>query len=267
MKNTHTSRRRLAVGAIAAGLLLAACGGGDDDANSATPVVVAADGAAPDDGDAPADDATADEAAASDEVLALEFAACMRDEGIDWPDPTTGADGSIDLFGGEAPASIATDASDAVIEAARNLAGLEGAMSTEFDPQTPHPVVGLITEWQDASGSTEERSEASDMGGTMRLGVYTCHLTPGTKAAAAYRQAGREMGSDPPFRFVTASLHVDYLRPTPLGVPLEIRGRVEEIKGKKVVVSETLSANGEVCAKGRVVAVRMPADMLKGKDR
>ena len=52
----------------------------------------------------------------------------------------------------------------AVIEAARNLAGLEGAMSTEFDKDTPHPVVGLITEWQDAAGSTEERSEDSEMG-------------------------------------------------------------------------------------------------------
>jgi CTP synthase len=61
----------------------------------------------------------------------------------------------------------------AVIEAARNLAGLEGAMSTEFDKDTPHPVVGLITEWQDAAGSTEERSEESDMGGTMRLGAQS----------------------------------------------------------------------------------------------
>ena len=128
MKTTHTSRRRLAVGAIAAGLLLAACGGGDD-ANSATPVVVAADGAAPDDGDAPDDDATADAATASDEELALQFAACMRDEGIDWPDPITEADGSIDLFGGQAPASIAADASDEVIEAAAETCGpiIEGA--------------------------------------------------------------------------------------------------------------------------------------------
>jgi acyl-CoA thioesterase FadM len=69
------------------------------------------------------------------------------------------------------------------------------------------------------------------------------------------------MSSEPPLRYVTASLHVDYLRPTPMGVPLEVRGRVEEISGKKVVVSETLSANGEVCAKGRVVAVRMPEGM------
>jgi CTP synthase len=56
----------------------------------------------------------------------------------------------------------------AVIEAARSLAGLEGAMSTEFERSTPHPVVGLITEWQTASGDVEQRNERSDLGGTMR---------------------------------------------------------------------------------------------------
>ena len=74
----------------------------------------------------------------------------------------------------------------AVIEAARNLAGLKGAMSTEFDPDTPHPVVGLITEWQDASGSTEERSEASELGGTMRLGGQDVTLLEGSLAATSY---------------------------------------------------------------------------------
>ncbi len=74
----------------------------------------------------------------------------------------------------------------AVIEAARNLAGLAGAMSTEFDPDTPHPVVGLITEWQDASGATEERSEESDLGGTMRLGGQEIQLVEGSLAARAY---------------------------------------------------------------------------------
>ena len=74
----------------------------------------------------------------------------------------------------------------AVIEAARNLAGLEGAMSTEFDPDTPHPVVGLITEWQDASGVTEERSEESELGGTMRLGGQDVRLVEGSLAARSY---------------------------------------------------------------------------------
>ena len=74
----------------------------------------------------------------------------------------------------------------AVIEAARNMAGLEGAMSTEFNPDTPHPVVGLITEWQDASGLTEERSEESEMGGTMRLGGQDVTLVEGSLAARSY---------------------------------------------------------------------------------
>ena len=70
------------------------------------------------------------------------------------------------------------------------------------------------------------------------------------------------MDTLPAFRFVTASLHVDYLKPTPLGVPLEVRGRVKEIKGRKVVVSATLLANGQVCARGEVVAVQMPEHFL-----
>ena len=98
--------------------------------------------------------------------------------------------------------------------------------------------------------------------GGLIASLIDCHGT-GTAAAAAYREEGREMSSDPPLRYVTASLHVDYLRPTPMGVPLEVRGRVEEISGKKVVVSETLSAGGKICAKGRVVAVRMPENMLR----
>jgi acyl-coenzyme A thioesterase PaaI-like protein len=89
------------------------------------------------------------------------------------------------------------------------------------------------------------------------------HCT-GTAAAASYRAAGRDMDTEPPFRFVTASadfspaLHVHYLRPTPLGVPLEIRARVTELKGRKVVMQATLSAQGQVCAQGEVVAVQMP---------
>ena len=74
----------------------------------------------------------------------------------------------------------------AVIEAARNMAGLEGAMSTEFDKDTPHPVVALITEWQDVTGEVEQRDEASDMGGTMRLGAQQVSLVEGTLAAQMY---------------------------------------------------------------------------------
>ena len=74
----------------------------------------------------------------------------------------------------------------AVIEAARNLAGLEGAMSTEFDKETPHPVVALITEWQTDAGAVEQRDEESEMGGTMRLGAQPIKLIDGSLAATSY---------------------------------------------------------------------------------
>jgi acyl-coenzyme A thioesterase PaaI-like protein len=98
--------------------------------------------------------------------------------------------------------------------------------------------------------------------GGLIASLIDCHGT-GTASAAAYRAAGRDMGTDPPLRFLTASLHVDYLRPTPLGVPLEVRASVKEIKGRKVVVSATLSAQGEVCAQGEVIAVQMPEQMVR----
>lgn len=100
--------------------------------------------------------------------------------------------------------------------------------------------------------------------GGLIASLIDCHGT-GTAAAAAYREAGREPGTEPPFRFVTASLSVRYLRPTPMGVPLEVRGSVLEIKGRKVVVKATVSACGEVCATGEVVAVQMPENMVPGR--
>ena len=74
----------------------------------------------------------------------------------------------------------------AVIEYARNMAGLENANSTENDKATPHPVIGLITEWRTASGEVERRSEDSDLGGTMRLGLQEQRLKPGTLARELY---------------------------------------------------------------------------------
>jgi acyl-coenzyme A thioesterase PaaI-like protein len=101
--------------------------------------------------------------------------------------------------------------------------------------------------------------------GGLIASLIDCHST-GTAAAAAYRLAGREMDSLPAFRFLTASLHVDYLRPTPIDAELEVRASVKEIKGRKVVLNCTLSARGEICARGEVVTVQMPehlgADML-----
>ena len=74
----------------------------------------------------------------------------------------------------------------AVIEFARNVLGWSEANSTEFDKNSPHPVVGLISEWQDADGSVEQRTEDADIGGTMRLGAQECQLLPGTLVHASY---------------------------------------------------------------------------------
>ncbi|MBO1254169.1 CTP synthase [Alteromonas sp. 5E99-2] len=75
----------------------------------------------------------------------------------------------------------------AYIEYARNVAKMENANSSEFDPKTPYPVVGLITEWLESDGSTETRDQNSDLGGTMRLGKQLCHLLPDTKVHEAYQ--------------------------------------------------------------------------------
>ncbi len=80
----------------------------------------------------------------------------------------------------------------AVIEFARHVCGLTGANSTEFDPDTPHPVVGLITEWHDREGRIEKRDLRSDLGGTMRLGAQRCPIVPGTLAASAYGDSVNE---------------------------------------------------------------------------
>jgi CTP synthase len=74
----------------------------------------------------------------------------------------------------------------ALVEYARNVCKLEGAHSTEMNATTPHPIIGLITEWQNADGSTEQRTESSDMGGTMRLGAQPCHLEDDCKIRGIY---------------------------------------------------------------------------------
>ena len=91
--------------------------------------------------------------------------------------------------------------------------------------------------------------------------IIDCHGT-GTAAAATYRSEGRAMDSLPALRFLTASLHVDYLKPTPLGVPLEVRGSVKEVKGRKVITSITVFARGVLCARGEVVAVQVPEHLM-----
>ncbi|MDQ5911121.1 MAG: synthase [Pseudomonadota bacterium] len=74
----------------------------------------------------------------------------------------------------------------AVIEFARHVAGLEGAHSTEFRKDTPHPVIALITEWSDETEGVQQRREGGDLGGSMRLGAQSCRLTTDTLARAAY---------------------------------------------------------------------------------
>jgi acyl-coenzyme A thioesterase PaaI-like protein len=93
--------------------------------------------------------------------------------------------------------------------------------------------------------------------GGLIASLIDCHST-GTAAAAMYRAEGREMDTLPPFRFVTGSLHVDYLKPTPIDGALELRGRVKEIRGRKVIVETTVFAQGVATARGEVVAVQMP---------
>lgn len=97
--------------------------------------------------------------------------------------------------------------------------------------------------------------------GGLIASLIDCHAT-GTAAAAASRAEGRAVDTLPFLRFVTASLNVDYLAPTPMGVELELRGTAVEIKGRKVVVAVEVRAAGTLCARGRVVAVRMPETMM-----
>jgi acyl-coenzyme A thioesterase PaaI-like protein len=96
--------------------------------------------------------------------------------------------------------------------------------------------------------------------GGLIASLIDCHAMA-TAAAASMQANGATPGVDPTPRFVTASLQVDYLRPTPLGPELVLRGRATEIGERKVVVEVALSAGESECARGRVVAVRMPASM------
>lgn len=96
--------------------------------------------------------------------------------------------------------------------------------------------------------------------GGLIASLIDCHSTA-TAAGAGERTRGGEKGGGTVQRFVTAALHVNYLRPTPLGPELEIRGRVKETSGRKVIVETTLSANGTITARGEVVVVRMPETM------
>jgi acyl-coenzyme A thioesterase PaaI-like protein len=97
--------------------------------------------------------------------------------------------------------------------------------------------------------------------GGLIASLLDCHGTGGA-AAAMLRREGKEIGDGEAPRFVTASLQVEFLKPTPLGPELEVRGRIVEITDNKVILEETLFAEGTVTARGRVVAVRMPEAMV-----
>ncbi len=99
--------------------------------------------------------------------------------------------------------------------------------------------------------------------GGLIASLIDCHGT-GTAFAASCRALGRAMSADPPLRFVTASLKVDYLAPTPMGIELVLRGTPTEIGGRKVTVEISLHAGDILCARGIVIAVKMPENMLPG---
>jgi acyl-coenzyme A thioesterase PaaI-like protein len=98
--------------------------------------------------------------------------------------------------------------------------------------------------------------------GGLLASLIDCHGT-GTAAAVAYRGQGREMDSGPAIRFLTASLHVDYHKPTPLGPTLEVRGKVKSISGRRVTIDEWIVANGVVTVRGQVVAVQVPESLIE----
>jgi acyl-coenzyme A thioesterase PaaI-like protein len=99
--------------------------------------------------------------------------------------------------------------------------------------------------------------------GGILASIIDCHAT-GTSAAAVYRAEHREMDTLPAHRFVTAALRVDYLRPTPLGPELTVRGRVKSISPRKVVVEVSVLARGEVTVRGEVICVELPESQRAG---
>lgn len=100
--------------------------------------------------------------------------------------------------------------------------------------------------------------------GGLIASIIDCHST-GTAAAAAYRHEGREPGEGEPLRFVTASLHVDYKKPTPTGKQLELRSKIKELKERKIIVTTDLMVDGETCVTGEVVTVKIPESMIPKK--
>ncbi len=122
------------------------------------------------------------------------------------------------------------------------------------------------TFWEGTESVTRFTPKASHIAipgfvnGGILAALMDCHGT-GTAAIAAYQAEGREPGTLPPHRFVTASLKVDYLKPTPLGPELIARGKATSVQGRKVVVTATIEAAGVVTVRGEIVCVEMPDSM------
>jgi acyl-coenzyme A thioesterase PaaI-like protein len=93
--------------------------------------------------------------------------------------------------------------------------------------------------------------------GGLLASLIDCHGT-GSASAAMYKQEGREMDTEPSFRFLTGTLNVRYIKPTPIDCTLELRGTIREVKGKKVIVDVKVIAKGEVTATGEVVTILVP---------
>lgn len=98
--------------------------------------------------------------------------------------------------------------------------------------------------------------------GGLIASLMDCHAT-GTAAAAMYRKENREMGSEPEFRFVTASLKVNYLKPTPIDKTIQLIGRIKEITSRKVIVEIELFSEDALCATGEIITVQAPEHLLK----
>jgi acyl-coenzyme A thioesterase PaaI-like protein len=132
-----------------------------------------------------------------------------------------------------------------------------------------HDGLQLKSYWDGEESVCRYTPKACDSGGYpgnvyggLIASLMDCHSS-GTAAAAKLRAEGFSVDERPLTRFVTASLKVDFLKPTPMGKLLEVRARVVEMKSRKVILSLTLSAEGEVCAKGESVMVEIPTGSKK----
>jgi acyl-coenzyme A thioesterase PaaI-like protein len=97
--------------------------------------------------------------------------------------------------------------------------------------------------------------------GGLLASLIDCHAT-GSAAAAVYKKENREMDSEPSFRFLTGSLYIKYLRPTPINCTLQLRGHILEIDGKKVKVEVNVIAQNSITVKGEVIAIQVPENYI-----